>query len=39
MGDNKPLICYFCKKLIDVNKEFYEEHEGNYYHSDCKKLD
>jgi hypothetical protein len=37
MSNIKPLICKYCKKMIDVDKECIEEHEGNFYHADCKK--
>ena len=38
MSNDKPLICDFCKKIIDIENECYEEHEGKFYHSDCKKI-
>ena len=31
----KPIICDYCKKLIDTEKECFEEHERKYYHADC----
>ena len=37
MENNKTLLCDYCKKLIDINSECYEEHEGKYYHADCLK--
>lgn len=34
---DKPIICEYCKKLIKLDIECFEEHEGKYYHSDCVK--
>ena len=32
--DKKPIICNYCKKLIDIGNECFEEHEGKFYHAD-----
>lgn len=37
MIDKKPLVCEYCKKLINIDDECFEEHEGKYYHADCLK--
>jgi hypothetical protein len=34
---DKPMLCEYCKKLIRINDECFEEHEGKYYHADCMK--
>jgi hypothetical protein len=35
MIDKKPLVCEYCKKLINIDDECFEEHEGKFYHADC----
>jgi hypothetical protein len=34
---DKPMVCEYCKKLIRINNECFEEHDGKYYHADCMK--
>ena len=33
---NKPMVCEYCKKIIYDDKYCYEEHQGKFYHADCK---
>jgi len=33
--NKKPILCNYCKKLIDSDNECFEEHEGKSYHADC----
>jgi len=37
MEDKEPIICSYCKKIINVDNECFEKHEGKYYHADCRK--
>lgn len=37
MEEKNPIICNYCKKLINIENECYEEHSGMFYHADCLK--
>ncbi len=35
MKEKKPIICNYCKKIINIENECYEEHSDKFYHADC----